>query len=449
MRFWLFTTVLIFLNLHSYSQNKQAAIWHVGNKRLDFNTNPVTVTDVVTPFLGIRSSVALSGNNGSFLLFASYETSCIYNQNYLPLKNGENILFPDLRKEILFIPFPENDTLVYCIANSLYNIIDIKNDTVIAKNISWFNDDNLTLTNIYATYHANCRDFWLIYRSNLGLYSYLVTKNGIASNYSTFSPQNLPQHIGTISPSGKYYFMPRSTESGNALADFGIFNKNSGDFENREFFDLGNGIILTSAFSPDENVLYVFYKVKTNTTYYTFQFNIIDGIPDFANPTIVNTQSIPIFTAMSDMQIGIDGKIYHSFFIAAKKIDIIHSPNILGVSCNYQANAIPLTVLSSCVPNLITNWLTDMPCELDFYTENFCIPENTNFYINNITNIQSVLWNFGDSQTSTEIEPTHLYANAGTYTVTLEVTFTDNSTQSITKTIEIVDKPTNILIEHE
>jgi hypothetical protein len=79
---------------------------------------------------------------------------------------------------------------------------------------------------------------------------------------------------------------------------------------------------------------------------------------------------------------------------------------------------------------------------------NFCLGELTTFSVS-FTNIQSVLWHFGDSQTSTELNPTHTYASAGTYTVTLEVTFTDNSTQTVTKDIEIFDKPLKPIIEHE
>ncbi len=79
---------------------------------------------------------------------------------------------------------------------------------------------------------------------------------------------------------------------------------------------------------------------------------------------------------------------------------------------------------------------------------NFCLGEFTTFSAS-FTNIQSVLWHFGDSQTSTELNPTHTYASAGTYTVTLEVTFADNSTQTVTKDIEIFDKPLKPIIEHK
>ena len=430
------------------AQNKQASIWHVGNKRLDFNINPVTVTDVAAPFQGTGNSTALSDIDGNFLLFASSTTKTIYNNTFVPVKNGTEIEIPNGRRLTLFIPKPENDSLVYLITLNKYSVIDTKNDTVIEKNIQW-TDLSFNSPNILASYHSNCKDVWLIFRNEEGLYSYLVTENGILSDYLYFSTQDRPQFSGTISPSGKYYFMPRRTSTNLTLVDFGVFNKNTGAFENTLLYEFGDGLVMTNCFSPDETKLYLFWQVGATRTYYTYQIDIINGVPDFANAIIVNTQNYTSIAAFSDMQIGLDEKIYQSYYFAAKKINIIHNPNTSGLACNYQDNAIPLTTYGNTVPNFISNWLTDTPCELDFYSEKFCIPESTYFYINNITNIQSVLWNFGDGQTSTELEPTHTYAAAGTYTVTLEVTFTDSSTQTITKDIEFFDKPLKPIIEHE
>ncbi len=91
----------------------------------------------------------------------------------------------------------------------------------------------------------------------------------------------------------------------------------------------------------------------------------------------------------------------------------------------------------------------EIVASVDFTVSGLCQTYLTTFQLSNTADIQSVAWNFGDSQTSTQLNPTHTYANAGTYTITLEVTFTDNSTQTISKTIEIINKPTNILIEHD
>jgi gliding motility-associated-like protein len=52
---------------------------------------------------------------------------------------------------------------------------------------------------------------------------------------------------------------------------------------------------------------------------------------------------------------------------------------------------------------------------------NVCVGEPVQFNPN-FTGHQSYLWNFGDNGTSTQIAPTHAYANAGSYTVTLTVT---------------------------
>lgn len=50
-----------------------------------------------------------------------------------------------------------------------------------------------------------------------------------------------------------------------------------------------------------------------------------------------------------------------------------------------------------------------------------CIP-NPAVFTNNSANGNTFFWDFGDGNTSTAVNPTHLYSNAGTYNVTLVVT---------------------------
>jgi gliding motility-associated-like protein len=54
----------------------------------------------------------------------------------------------------------------------------------------------------------------------------------------------------------------------------------------------------------------------------------------------------------------------------------------------------------------------------------------------------SFLWNFGDGQTSTSVSPIHVYANPGSYDVTLTVTNSIGCVDSITKQITVVAPPT-------
>ena len=46
-------------------------------------------------------------------------------------------------------------------------------------------------------------------------------------------------------------------------------------------------------------------------------------------------------------------------------------------------------------------------------------------FTNTSTEYGAFFWNFGDNTTSTEINPTHVYTEPGTYTVSLEVTADD------------------------
>jgi PKD repeat protein len=57
--------------------------------------------------------------------------------------------------------------------------------------------------------------------------------------------------------------------------------------------------------------------------------------------------------------------------------------------------------------------------------------------------ISSYQWNFGDGNTSTQANPTHTYASAGNYTVTLTVTDNDGATGSDNATATISDPASN------
>lgn len=56
---------------------------------------------------------------------------------------------------------------------------------------------------------------------------------------------------------------------------------------------------------------------------------------------------------------------------------------------------------------------------------------------NTSTNGVSYLWDFGDGNTSTDVNPTHVYADTGTYTVVLTVTDQCGNTSTATQTITI------------
>ena len=61
-------------------------------------------------------------------------------------------------------------------------------------------------------------------------------------------------------------------------------------------------------------------------------------------------------------------------------------------------------------------------------------------------NTNSFLWSFGDGQTITAVSPTHVYANPGTYNVTLTVTNSIGCVESISKQVTVVAPPSATII---
>lgn len=81
----------------------------------------------------------------------------------------------------------------------------------------------------------------------------------------------------------------------------------------------------------------------------------------------------------------------------------------------------------------------------DFVVENECIYDNFVFQNQSTqgTNaINTYSWNFGDTQTSAQTAPTHLYGLHGAYTVTLVTTDVFGCADTLQKPIEVYAKPT-------
>lgn len=77
---------------------------------------------------------------------------------------------------------------------------------------------------------------------------------------------------------------------------------------------------------------------------------------------------------------------------------------------------------------------------LNFVSDGACVEQEIRFSTKS-TNIKSLIWHFGDGDTSTSINPTHTYKAAGRYTVKLTVIYNDKTTETTEKQITIHAKP--------
>jgi hypothetical protein len=168
--------------------------------------------------------------------------------------------------------------------------------------------------------------------------------------------------------------------------------------------------------------------------------NLIYNEAEFLNSEkILFHQTLNFNFRLRDMQLAPNNKIYITF--NDYYLWSIDNPDLPVPFCSVNNQSLWLNGVKSGVylPNYFSYYI-------NFSFRQLC--SHVDFSYIGVAG-SHCFWNFGDGQTSTAINPTHAYTNAGTYTVTLEVTLSDNTSQTITKTIEIFNKPTNVLIEHD
>lgn len=437
----LLTIVLISLASKCIAQNPRLGNWCCGwNEGLDFSTFPPTkIFSSVQTKEGTTQISNLSGN-----LLCYFYSGTVYNNNHQVMSNGTGIKdVGALCQGSIIVPKPESDIQYYLFSSDVnsvtgwidvyYSIIDMSLQSglgaVITKNILL--RQNVS-SGIAATHHANGKNIWLILQggTNNQYYAYQITPTGINTPAisSLFTAHS--QYYAKFSPTGNHYATWIEEINYTWLkTSIMNFDKSTGILtENFEIVDAAN---YAFSFSPDGTKFYF------SGEEYLQQYDVI-------------THEITNLTTnhYSTLQLASDGRIYLAGGSATNpKLSVISNPNQLGIACNLVLLDIQFNQFFYHFPTFIESNPQSIPLGILF--SNSCQYKPVNFQLSNYSTIQSIFWNFGDSQTSTELTPTHTYANAGTYTVTLEITFNDNSTQSITKTINILNKPTNILIEHE
>jgi gliding motility-associated-like protein len=86
----------------------------------------------------------------------------------------------------------------------------------------------------------------------------------------------------------------------------------------------------------------------------------------------------------------------------------------------------------------------------NFYVEPTTCIGNQTFIYNSSIGVETYNWDFGDGTTSQEIEPTHMYAEPGTYTITLSVTSSATCNgEDVIQRIVTVTEPDTVTLEDQ
>ncbi|MBL0144996.1 MAG: gliding motility-associated C-terminal domain-containing protein [Chitinophagaceae bacterium] len=183
--------------------------------------------------------------------------------------------------------------------------------------------------------------------------------------------------------------------------------------------------IYGAEFSPNGNLLYISANNSLTNPATLFQFDITSHNPT----TILSTKQIiaePTPWYGGALQMGPDQKIYMSMW-KDSAISVVENPDVVGAGCNFVLNKISFglpasaEVLQYGLPNFMQSNFDPNLRPYDFYRGGNCTDLTVPFFINRLTGIDSVKWDFGDTQLSTQLNPVHPYATPGFYTVKLKV----------------------------
>lgn len=277
--------------------------------------------------------------------------------------------------------------------------------------------------------------YWVITHFVNRFYAFKIDDNGVNPNPVVSTVGSLQQLNGyrrnaigylKASPDGTKLAIAHQ-QNGTAT---GQASYSSGSIELFDF-DISTGVVSNFIpimpnvqgygveFSPSSERLYATYRIGTTPTMELAQFDITAVNPQ-------NTKQI-IFDGTNHLyalQLAPNNKIYCATGFQ-NSLGVLHNPDALGIQCDYvpvgQILAPGRTVQLG-LPPFITSFFN-----ASIIINDTCIGSSTQFELYSNQSVVSVLWNFGDGSSSTDISPIHTYSSPGQYTVTVQIQSSEGS----------------------
>ncbi|MBL7924023.1 MAG: gliding motility-associated C-terminal domain-containing protein [Bacteroidia bacterium] len=430
-------------------QTLEGRFWYFGNQAgLDFNTNPPSplLNGAMNAFEGC-ATIADAGGNLQFYT----NGNIVWDRNHVPMPSGNGLNGDGAATQTaIIVPFPQITGKYYVFTvdtnggprGLCYSEVDMSlnggNGDVTTKNVQLATPVTEKLT---AVRHANGIDVWVIVHgwNNNEFYAYLITSAGISATPVTSSIGAV--HGGTFSNAHGYLKASPNAQK-LACAIRGLRQCEIFDFNNISG-QLSNPVSITFVpqvygieFSPDNRFLYV---GTTSNPGEVFQYDLNAGNPA---AIIASGQSIGTIPGLiGALQMGIDGRIYVCQF-QSTSLALIAQPNLQGIASSLSANTLFLGGKTSQygLPNFIQSFFI----VADFVYADTCSGAPTSF-TTIFAGPDSVRWNFDDpasgtANSSTQLNPQHVYLTAGSYDVEL-IVWQGLLSDTVRKTIQILQTP--------
>jgi large repetitive protein len=415
--------------------------WYFGNSNaaIRFSRTDNTaalVTSQATPF-GQGGSGVVSDQTNANLIFYT-DGSAVYDATHRVMPNGSGLsVNPSGNQPVALSPVPDMPNHFYVFTNSANfsaggtisaSIVDMNVDgnggapvplgEVTSKNqgigLNGRSEAMLTIP------HANGTDFWLITHEN-GTDNYtasLIEAGGTFTHNTTGGLTGLPITAANFSYHeglGKIAVSPQSANRNVVILNFdnasGVFTLDQIIF-NTAVASTINQAIFDTEWSPSGRFLYISRHGEAGIPGDVLQF-------DFDNPTVPLTSVLPVAPVRSyGLQLAPDSAIYHLYesngnFLLATLTDT----DSLANAVIYSANAFPgnINFNGRQFPAFAPGAVIDLA--VSFTYQGSCANTPVSFYPTVTPGADSLVWDFGDGQTSSVWSPVHTFPDVGPYNV--------------------------------
>ena len=472
--------------LTGYSSNTIDSTF--GGTRIDFNTEPPTVSYEFREMDFFLASASICDTAGNLLFYTDGSTVVDgqnnilengeglgphpYNQSFalsgMPLSQGSIILnYPGSEDSLYLILHEElSDESIYDTDISVFNlfyttVLNNSSEVLVKERNQPILSDTLSFGSVTSTRHANGKDWWILipkYKSNL-YYTILVGNGGIESIFEQSIGMNIISAIAgqaVFSPSGsKYarYGVDLFTEPGQI--DLYDFDRCTGLLSNSLHIPIDtteegfiDGAFGGLAFSPDSELLY-HSRDRRIEQYDLRATDIIGSVDTIAFYDGFQDPITAVPTNYGLAQLGPNGKIYVATTGNTRFMHIIHNPNERGPACNVEQHGLQLATFNDWSvpnhPNYRLKALIGSPCDTIRPIAAFTYDSlsNTVFTDASARIPTEWFWTFGDGSSSNIQNPEHSYTESGTYEVCLIATNeagSDTTCQEVMVVITDIDE---------
>ena len=443
--------------------------------RVNFS-GPIPVGSSNAAINSNESTASVSDPSTGQLLFYT-DGLKVWDANNDVMPNGSNLLggfYNSCTQGALIVPFPEDNqryylftleelealSLVPVIDNGLrYSVVDMTlNGGLGDVQVATLNTPLATdLTEkLIVIRSAEIQGFWVIaHKKNAN--EFLAWKidacgvtaqpvvSAVGSNFASapFGANEAWSGAMDASPDGNRFGMPVDWSD---RIEFFDFNKTTGVVSNPLTVNVTDDSTppflrkYGACFSPDGSK---FYYTNMNSVYQL-------DLSTYTSAAIASSITLiysPLLEPNNNYCFQIEEAPNNRLYVAignTARLDEISNPNSLGLACGYVSNAVSFSP-ATCqlgLPAQVPLGGFAASSTITFLPDS-CLQSSISFSIPSTSPINQVNWNFGDpnsgaNNSSSSLNPNHLFSEIGTYQITAIVDF-ECFSETLTQTITLVD----------